>query len=176
MASINEVYGKEYSHQSYDERIKFLCDHISSNFANLNFQVRQDYKPLFKLDGIEDCNIKQIISKTAAINPDIIVIRLDKDHDSAMLPYFLNIPVEYFRIIDLVRKKIYLVYISVENMVASKEKLEDEVRAKLDVAMPGGGYINHSDHSVPSNVPFENYLYLINILKKYGSYVNGKRS
>jgi len=64
----------------------------------------------------------------------------------------------------------YMGNISVENMVASKEKLEDEVRSKLDAAMPGGGYIYHSDHSVPSEIPFENYLYLMELLKKYGSY------
>jgi len=60
--------------------------------------------------------------------------------------------------------------ISVENMVASREKLEAEVRTKLAAAMPGGGYIYHSDHSVPSEVPFENYLYLLELLKQYGVY------
>lgn len=64
----------------------------------------------------------------------------------------------------------YMGNISVENMVKSREKLEDEVRTKLAAAMPGGGYIYHSDHSVPSEVPFENYLYLMELLKKYGSY------
>jgi uroporphyrinogen decarboxylase len=60
--------------------------------------------------------------------------------------------------------------ISVESMVASKEKLEEEVCTKLAAAMPGGGYIYHSDHSVPSEVPFENYVYLMELLQKYGSY------
>ena len=64
----------------------------------------------------------------------------------------------------------YMGNISVENMAASRETLEDEVRTKLAAAMPGGGYIYHSDHSVPSEVPFENYLYLMELLKKYGTY------
>lgn len=60
--------------------------------------------------------------------------------------------------------------ISVEKMVASPTELEEEVRTKLEVAMPGGGYIYHSDHSVPSSVSFRDYLYLLELLQKYGAY------
>jgi hypothetical protein len=37
-------------------------------------------------------------------------------------------------------------------------------------AKQGGGYIYHSDHSVPHDVPFENYIFAIEMVKKYGSY------
>ena len=60
--------------------------------------------------------------------------------------------------------------IDVQKMSASKAELEEEVRTKLAAAMPGGGYIYHSDHSVPSTVSFENYLALLELLRKYGRY------
>ena len=60
--------------------------------------------------------------------------------------------------------------IDVQKMSASKEELEQEVRTKLAAVMPGGGYIYHSDHSVPSTVTYESYLYLTDLLRKYGAY------
>ena len=60
--------------------------------------------------------------------------------------------------------------ISVEKMSAPQSDLEYEVRSKLAVVMENGGYIYHSDHSVPSSVPFDNYQYLVALLHKYGNY------
>ena len=48
--------------------------------------------------------------------------------------------------------------------------IEDEVRRKLDAAMPGGGYIYHSDHSVPNDVSFEQYTRVIELVRKHGVY------
>ena len=36
--------------------------------------------------------------------------------------------------------------------------------------MVGGGYIYHSDHSVPSDVSFDNYAFAMEMVRKYGSY------
>lgn len=60
--------------------------------------------------------------------------------------------------------------IDVRMMSASQAELETEVRTKLDVAMRGGGYIYHSDHSVPPTVSFDNYVYLMSLLDQYGRY------
>lgn len=60
--------------------------------------------------------------------------------------------------------------ISVEMMNASPDELEEEVRSKLEIAMKDGGYIYHSDHSVPPSVSLANYLYLMDLLEKYGQY------
>ncbi len=49
--------------------------------------------------------------------------------------------------------------------------LEKEVRGKLEVAKVGGGYIYHSDHSIPKNVSFQTYKLVIDLVKKYGQYV-----
>lgn len=68
------------------------------------------------------------------------------------------------------RDLVFFGNIDVGKMAASRAELEAEVRSKLEVAMRGGGYIYHSDHSVPPTVSFENYLFLMDLLNRYGSY------
>lgn len=48
--------------------------------------------------------------------------------------------------------------------------IEDEIRRKLEVAMVGGGYVYHSDHSVPHDVSFAQYCRVIELVRKYGAY------
>ncbi len=48
--------------------------------------------------------------------------------------------------------------------------IEEEISTKIPVAMKGGGYIYHSDHSVPDNVSFQQYCRVIDLVHKYGSY------
>ena len=50
------------------------------------------------------------------------------------------------------------------------EELEEEIRSKLTVAKEMGGYIYHSDHSVPDNVSLERYTRTIELVKEYGRY------
>jgi len=49
-------------------------------------------------------------------------------------------------------------------------KIEEEIKSKLEVAKEGGGYIYHSDHSVPNNVSFQQYKRVIELVHKYGQY------
>ena len=49
-------------------------------------------------------------------------------------------------------------------------KIEDEIRDKFSAAMPGGGYLYSSDHSIPKDVSFEKYKFVIECVRKYGSY------
>jgi uroporphyrinogen-III decarboxylase len=51
----------------------------------------------------------------------------------------------------------------------TKEELKEAVLTKLNAAK-GGGFIFQSDHSVPSNVPGENYDYVVNLVREYGTY------
>jgi len=48
--------------------------------------------------------------------------------------------------------------------------IEEEIRAKVGFAKQGGGYIYHSDHSVPDDVSFEQYKRVIELVHKYGKY------
>ena len=46
--------------------------------------------------------------------------------------------------------------------------LETEIRSKITGAKVGGGYIYHSDHSIPNNVSFQQYCRALDLVKKYG--------
>ena len=48
--------------------------------------------------------------------------------------------------------------------------IEEEIKTKIPFAKRGGGYIYHSDHSVPSNVGFEQYCRVLELVRKYGGY------
>lgn len=48
--------------------------------------------------------------------------------------------------------------------------IEQEIRRKLQVAMVDGGYIYHSDHSVPDNVSLQQYRRVLELVEKYGTY------
>jgi len=63
--------------------------------------------------------------------------------------------------------------IDVRKMAAADKHpkaLEDEIRTKVGTAKKGGGYIYHSDHSVPDNVSFASYRRVIELVRKHGAY------
>ena len=60
--------------------------------------------------------------------------------------------------------------IDVRAMALGGEALEKEVIEKISLAKQGGGYIYHSDHSVPDNVSFSNYARVISLAQEYGKY------
>jgi len=49
----------------------------------------------------------------------------------------------------------------------SKKDIEAEVRRRVSPIIHQGGFIPMLDHSVPPDVPFENYCYFIELLKSY---------
>jgi len=49
-------------------------------------------------------------------------------------------------------------------------KIEEEIRRKFEVAKPGGGYLYHSDHSIPKDVSFRKYQFVMDCVRKYGAY------
>ncbi|NLC55236.1 MAG: hypothetical protein GX774_00180 [Armatimonadetes bacterium] len=48
--------------------------------------------------------------------------------------------------------------------------IEREIATKLPAAKQGGGYIFHSDHSVPDNVSFAQYQRVMELVAEYGRY------
>lgn len=47
--------------------------------------------------------------------------------------------------------------------------IEEEIRSKLTAARVGGGYIYHSDHSVPTTVSFEQYQRVMALVHQYAA-------
>lgn len=60
--------------------------------------------------------------------------------------------------------------ISVQNFRDGPDAIEEELREKLPVAMEGGGYIYHSDHSIPPEVSLETYQRAMQVLDEVGTY------
>ena len=48
--------------------------------------------------------------------------------------------------------------------------IESELREKVPLAMEGGGYIYHSDHSIPPEVSWETYQRAMQVLDEIGTY------
>lgn len=61
--------------------------------------------------------------------------------------------------------------INVINMATgTDEEIEAEIRTKLaPFVADGGGYIYHSDHSVPPEVSFERYRLVLDLVRRYGT-------
>ncbi len=53
---------------------------------------------------------------------------------------------------------------------ADPRAIEQEIATKIPYAKYGGGYIYHSDHSVPDNVSFKNYCHTIELVHYYGTF------
>jgi uroporphyrinogen decarboxylase len=101
-----------------------------------------------------------------------------------LVPYFVEAgldclnPLEVKAGMDLIQLKgrygdrlAFMGGIDVRAMAADDPAvIEAEIRTKLQVAKAGGGYIYHSDHSVPNNVSFQQYQRVIELVLKYGSY------
>jgi uroporphyrinogen decarboxylase len=48
--------------------------------------------------------------------------------------------------------------------------IEAEIAAKFAAAKPGGGYLYHSDHSIPKDVSFRKYSFIMDCVRRYGAY------
>ena len=48
--------------------------------------------------------------------------------------------------------------------------IENEIKTKIPFAKKGGGYIYHSDHSIPNNVSFQQYERTLQLVRQYGKY------
>ena len=48
--------------------------------------------------------------------------------------------------------------------------IEEEIKTKFEIAKKGGGYIYHSDHSIPHDVSLKQYNSIISFVNQYGKY------
>jgi len=54
-------------------------------------------------------------------------------------------------------------------LAKGKKEIEEEVNKKVPYLLSTGGYFPGIDHSVPHDVPFENYKYYLELVKKLGT-------
>ena len=60
--------------------------------------------------------------------------------------------------------------IAVKAFAEGPVAIESELREKVPLAMEGGGYIYHSDHSIPPEVSWETYRHAMQVLDEIGTY------
>lgn len=51
-------------------------------------------------------------------------------------------------------------------LAKGKREIEEEVNKKIPYLLKEGGYFPGIDHSVPHDVPYENFLYCIKLIKE----------
>lgn len=51
-----------------------------------------------------------------------------------------------------------------------RDLIEHEVRTKLAAGMETGGYVYHSDHSVPPTTSWDTYCFIVDLIDTYGNY------
>jgi uroporphyrinogen decarboxylase len=77
-------------------------------------------------------------------------------------------------IFDMKRKYggrlVFMGNIDFDAIARSEEDAEAEIRLKVGLGKEGGGYIYHSDHSVPPNVSLERYRKVLGLVSRYGKY------
>jgi uroporphyrinogen decarboxylase len=101
----------------------------------------------------------------------------------AFMPEFIDAGVDVLQALqantgmDVVKlKEIYgesIVFfgnIAEASLAGSKDDIRREIKYKVGNAKKGGGYIYHSDHSIPDEVSFENYEYAMKMVEIYGNY------
>jgi uroporphyrinogen decarboxylase len=54
--------------------------------------------------------------------------------------------------------------------MSDPQAIEEEIRRKIPVAKQGGGYIYHSDHSIPKDISFQQYQNVLRLVRQYGTY------
>ena len=60
--------------------------------------------------------------------------------------------------------------IDIRKLSGTRDDIREEVVSKVEAAKRFGGYIFHSDHSVPPTVSWDNYCYAMELVRKHGDY------
>jgi uroporphyrinogen decarboxylase len=60
--------------------------------------------------------------------------------------------------------------IDFEVIARGEAAMVEEIRTKVGLGKDGGGYIYHSDHSVPPKVSLEQYRRVLELAREYGRY------
>lgn len=118
MAAVQEVYGQNYADEALLGRIEFSAKALAQNIAQLQFNMRHETETLWTGNNMMKEAVGLIKTQVNSLAPHLKIDRLDKtdEKQTKMLPYLIDGGVEYFRILDYKRKKIYLIYITPFNM------------------------------------------------------------
>jgi uroporphyrinogen decarboxylase len=67
-------------------------------------------------------------------------------------------------------KLVFMGNVDFDKIAMGPREAEEEIRTKVGMGKEGGGYVYHSDHSVPPTVSLEEYKRVLKMVKSYGTY------
>jgi len=120
------------------------------------------------IDWCHDRGVKAMLHSCGNIMdliPDLVEIGLD-----ALNPLEQKAGMDVFELKGKWGDKLVLEGGIDARVMTDGEAIEEEIRTKLAVLKENGGYIFHSDHSVPENVSFADYCRIMELARYYGKY------
>lgn len=111
--SLQEIYGDNYANDFVEHNRRYVADLIISNIAGLNFsEVKHDYQSLFgKSPTLPDKWFDHIKRNVEKMNPSLVVLKIT--NPETQVPRLVNEPqVSYFHVVDLHRKKSYILILT----------------------------------------------------------------
>ena len=113
MTSLQELYGDNFRNDFVNHNREYIAGLVVSNIAALNLkEVKHDFSVLFAEDGTELTPewFQYIKTRIEKMNP---FLTIDRITDTNAIPRLIEEEkITYLRIIDIHRKKIYLIFIT----------------------------------------------------------------
>jgi len=111
--SLQEIYGDNYANDFVEHNRRYVADLVVSNVAALNFrEVKHDYDVMFNgSNSLPEKWFKHIKTNVEKMNPNIIIRRITDP--TRQVPRLVDeAQITYFHVIDLHRKRSYVVFIT----------------------------------------------------------------
>ena len=117
MAELGEVYGQTYHENAQVQKMKYAVNILANNISHLSLQSKFDTGPMWNGNNLKPETIPMISKEVISRNQKLVLQHIDKTTRMVnMFPYLIEGPVEYFRLINLDQKKIYLIYVTPTQM------------------------------------------------------------
>lgn len=109
--SLQEIYGDKYQEVISDHNKQYIAGLVVSNVAGMNLrEVKHDFGQLFEGNTISSEWVKYITSRVSKLQPLLVMNHIT---DFSSVPRLIpEERISYFRLIDLHRKKVYVIFIT----------------------------------------------------------------
>ncbi|UCF97811.1 MAG: hypothetical protein JSV89_21995 [Spirochaetaceae bacterium] len=171
----------EYLEYFIIETIRKAVEEIKFDFAHFWEDMAFKTGPLISPTMFKEFllpHYKKITSYLRGKGVDIITVDSDGNINE-LIPLWLEADVNGFLPLEVaadmdaiaIRKKygkntLLIGNIDKRALIKGKEAIKHEVESKVPYLLSQGGYLPTIDHAVPPDVPFENYMYYLHLLRK----------
>ena len=124
MASVQEVYGSNYTQAIAQDKALHAVKLYATNIAHKQFQFRNDTPQMWQANNMKPEIIEALLQHVQSVNGQMRIVNIKKtSEDINMFPYLINGPVEYFVVFDTEhiskgKTQVYSLYITPMKMDA----------------------------------------------------------